>query len=156
MPLVNCILCFLNHALLRAGGITIEACGIFFHDTLTGWTYAFLNMFELESFHESYTLVICQIKFQHYNFLKVRSEWLAMHWRSGSRPWTLCSCPWKWCRPSRKLLAKWLSRCIILSVFLKLIPYSYGSDHAVLIWYIWWESIPVPRLFLAMLKYLLS
>ena len=51
---------------------------------------------------------------------------------------------------------KWLSSYMILSVFLKLIPYSYGSDHAVLIWYIWWEFIIVPRLFLARLKYLLS
>ena len=35
--------------------ITIEACGICFLDAPMGWTYAFLNMCELESFHESYS-----------------------------------------------------------------------------------------------------
>lgn len=87
-------------------------------------------------------LVFCQIKiFNTATSSNARSEWKVMHWRSGSRPWTLCSCPWKWFRPSRKLLAKWLSNCMILSVFLKLIPYSYGFAHAVLIWYIWGKSI---------------
>ena len=41
--------------------------------------------------------VFYQIKFQHYSFIKTRSEWKVMHWISGSRPWTLCSCPWKRC-----------------------------------------------------------
>jgi hypothetical protein len=89
-------------------------------------------------------LVFYQIKFQHYNFIKAGSEWNVIHWRSGSRPWTLCSCPWKRCRPSRKLLAKWLSVCWILSVSFKLILCSYGSDHAVLIQYVWKKFIPVP------------
>ena len=34
---------------------TIEACGIYFHDNLMGWTYAFSKTCEPESFHESYT-----------------------------------------------------------------------------------------------------
>jgi hypothetical protein len=89
-------------------------------------------------------LVFCRMKFQHYSFIKAGSKWNVMHWRSGSRPWTLCSCPWKWCRPSRKLLAKWWSVCWILSVSLKLILCSYGSDHAVLIQYVWKKFIPVP------------
>jgi hypothetical protein len=59
----------------------------------------------------------------------------------------LCSCPWTRCRPSRKLLAKYLSIGIIHSVSLNVIPCSYGFDHAILIWYIWEESIPVPRQF---------
>ena len=29
---------------------------------------------------------------------KARSEWKVMHWWSGSRPWTSCSCPWIRCR----------------------------------------------------------
>ena len=33
-------------------------------------------------------LVLYQLKFQHYNFIKARGEWNDMHWRSGSRPWT--------------------------------------------------------------------
>ena len=40
-----------------------------------GWTYAFLNMCELESFHESYTSGIFQIKFQHYNFFE-SEKWM--------------------------------------------------------------------------------
>ena len=35
-----------------------------------GWTYAFLNMCELESFHESHSPDVIQIKFQHYNFVE--------------------------------------------------------------------------------------
>jgi hypothetical protein len=50
-------------------------------------------------------LVFCQINFQHYSFINARGEWNVMHWRSGSWPWTLCSCPWKRYRPSQKLLA---------------------------------------------------
>ena len=77
---------------------TIEACGICFHDTLTGWTYAFLNMCELESFHESYSSGITPGKTFNTNaFIKGRSEWEVIHWRSGSRPWSLSSCPWTWC-----------------------------------------------------------
>ena len=77
----------------------IEACGICFHDTLTGWTYAFLNMCELGSFHESYSSGISLDKtFITNAFIKAKSEWKVIHWRSGSRPWTLCSCPWKRCR----------------------------------------------------------
>ena len=41
--------------------------------------------------------------FGRYNFntttsSKARSEWKVIHWRSGSRPWTLRSCPWTWCK----------------------------------------------------------
>ena len=35
-----------------------------------GWTYAFLNRCELESFQSHTILVLRQIKFQHYNFFK--------------------------------------------------------------------------------------
>ena len=40
------------------------------------WTYAFLNMCELESFHESYSSgFFCQIEFQHYNFFE-NEKWM--------------------------------------------------------------------------------
>ena len=64
MPLVNCILCpWASYILCLCQPcsafelviFTIEACGICFHDAPIGWTYAFHNMCELESFHESYS-----------------------------------------------------------------------------------------------------
>ena len=77
---------------------TIEVCGIYFHDTLAGWTYAFLYMCELGSFHESYSSGISPGKTFNTNaFIKANSEWKVIHWRSGSRPWTLRSCPWTRC-----------------------------------------------------------
>jgi hypothetical protein len=79
-----------------------------------------------------------------------------MHWKSGSQPWALCSCPRKWCRPSQKLLAKWWSVCWIISVSFKLILCSYGSDHADLIQYVWKKFIPVTDQILTRLEYLLS
>jgi len=100
-------------------------------------------------------LVICQINFQLYSFIRARGEWNVMHWRSGSRPWTLCSCPWKRCRPSRKLLAKWLSIWIILSVSLiwSLVVMVRPYCHVL----IYLKGIHSrPRQFLTRLKYLLS
>ena len=78
-----------------------------------------------------------------------------MHWRSGSRPWALCSCPWKRCRPSRKLLAKWFSICIILSVSLNW-TLQLWFDHTVLFPIYLKEIHSRPRQFLTRLKYLLS
>ena len=76
-----------------------------------------------------------------------------MHCRSGSRSWTLCSCPWKWCRPSQNASCKIFNHLNnSFGIIKNLIPYSYGSDHAVLIRYIWKESIPVPRLFIDKVK----
>ena len=42
-------------------------------------------------------LVLRQINFNTTTSSKARSDWKVIHWRSGSRPWTLCSCPWKRC-----------------------------------------------------------
>ena len=98
MPFVNPILWFGQPcSACELVIFTIEACGICFHDTLTGWTYTFLNMCEPESFHGSYSSGVFPDKT--INFVtssKASGEWKIMHWRSGSRPWTLC--PWTRCR----------------------------------------------------------
>ena len=76
------------------------------------------NSWEHESFHKSYSSGVLPNKIPTLQFYQSERwmKWYAL--KKRSRPWTLCSCPWKWCRPSRKLLAKWLSNCMILSVFL--------------------------------------
>jgi len=64
-----------------------------------GWTYAFPKPYELESFRESYSYVDSPDKISTLQFHQKREvKWKVMHWRSGSRPWTLCSCPWTRCR----------------------------------------------------------
>ena len=55
-----------------------------------GWTYAFHNMCELESFHESYSYGILPDKnFQHCNFIK-REKWMKGYalnkWESTLNP----------------------------------------------------------------------
>jgi hypothetical protein len=113
------------------------------------WTYAFTNPCEPQSFHESYSSSVLPDKYSTLQLYQ-SERWMKCYalekWESTLN---LCSCPWKRCRPSRKLLAKWWSVCWILSVSFKLILCSYGSDHAILIQYVWKKFIPVPRQFLA-------
>jgi hypothetical protein len=121
-----------------------------------GLNLCFPNSWEPESFHKSYSTGVLPDKFP--TLLLYQSDrwmkWYAL--RKWESTLNLCSCPWKRCRPSQKLLAKWWSVCWILSVSFKLILCRYGSDHAVLIQYVWKKFIPVPCLFWARLKYLLS
>ena len=53
----------------------IEACGIWFHDTLTGWTYAFLNLCEPKSFHGSYSSGNSLGRFWHWNHVYLE-QWM--------------------------------------------------------------------------------
>ena len=54
-----------------------------------------------------------------------------MHWRSGSRPWTLCSCPWTRCRTYRGSCSQKLLPLVISSSCIGgLIIRNRGSDHS--------------------------
>ena len=61
---------------------TIEACGICFHDTLTGWIYAFINLCEPESFHGSYSSGNSPGRFWHWNHLYLE-QWMKGYWNQG-------------------------------------------------------------------------
>ena len=63
--------------------------------------YTFPNPCEPERFHGSYLSGIASGKnFQQLmSFPNTRGEWKVMRWTSGSRTWTLCSCPWTRCIP---------------------------------------------------------
>ena len=100
MPLVNCILSFWHPcSTIELELFTPEACGICFHDAPMGWTYTFpKNHMNPKVFTSHTLLVFYQIIFYHTTSSNARSKWKVMHWRSGSRPWTLRSCPWTRCR----------------------------------------------------------
>ena len=100
MPLVNCILSFWHRcSTIELELFTPEACGICFHDAPMVEPMPFIICVNSKVFMSHTLLVFCQIKiFNTTTSSNARSEWKVMHWRSGSRPWTLRSCPWTRCR----------------------------------------------------------
>jgi hypothetical protein len=123
-----------------------------------GWTYAFPNRCELEKLCGLYSTGFSSYEISMLQLLRRRevNERLCIE-EVGVDLDPLCSCPWTRCGAYHEsFLQEYLIIWIILSVSINWIPCSYGPDHANLIHYIWKETIPVPRLFLTRLKYLLS
>ena len=114
MPLVKCIPCFVNHALLsRLCFLILKVFGICSYDAPLGWTYAFPNLCDPEGFHGSYPSGISPGKtFNTNTIFETISEWKVMHWRSGSRPWTFVFMPMDpMYNLSWKLLVKIITPC---------------------------------------------
>ena len=90
MPLLNCILYFWQPcSTFELVLFTPEVHGICFHDTLTGWTYAFLNLCEPESFHGSYSSGNSPGRFWHWNHFYLE-QWMKgyalKNWESTLNP----------------------------------------------------------------------
>ena len=92
-----------------------------------GWTYAFPNLWELESYATGFSSDKISILQLHQ---EREVKWKVMHCRSGSRPWTLVFMPtdtvWNL---SWKLLARIFNHLNNSSGIVNWIPCSYGPDH---------------------------
>jgi hypothetical protein len=80
MSSVNCILCLANHALLSSLFYVLLKFVVYV-PKMPLWVEPMpsLNRVNPKVFMSHTLLVFCQIKFQHYNLSKARSEWNVMH-----------------------------------------------------------------------------
>ena len=80
MPLVNCILCLANHALLLSLCIYFWNLWYMLLRCPDGLNLCLPLIRKNPKVFTSHTFpVFYQIKFQHYSFIKMRSEWKVMH-----------------------------------------------------------------------------
>ena len=136
MPLVNCILCFVNHALLSSL-CNLLLKFVVYVSMMPRWVEPMPSLIyvNLKDFTGNTYLVLHQVKLSTTNVIFEKREVngrlyieevgvdLELVFMPMDPMWNL----------SWKLLAKYLIIWVILSVSLNWIPCSYGSDHIVLL-----------------------
>ena len=95
LPLISCTIWFVSHALQACVNYSWSVWYMFLRCPYGLNLYLTKSIWPGEFSRVLLFWCYAGYSFKAATWSKARNKWQVMHWWSGSRPWTLCSCPWK-------------------------------------------------------------